>query len=77
MKFKLKDFRLVEAFSQSIKMMKKIILESLDDSIAIPFLFNRLKRAFDRLRDSQPIETRKTKFSIEFFGICSKYLKRF
>ena len=77
MKFELKDFRLVEAFSQSIKMMKKIILESLDDSIAIRFLFNRLKRAFDRLRDSQPIETHKTEFSIEFFGICSKCLKRF
>ena len=77
MKFELKDFRLVEAFSQSIKMMKKIILESLDDSIAIRFLFNRLKRAFDRLRDSQPIETRKTEVSIEFFGICSKCLKRF
>ena len=35
MKFKNKDFQSVEAFARSIEMMRKIILESLDDSIAI------------------------------------------
>ena len=47
---------------------KKIILEFLDDSIAIRFLFNR---------STQPIETHKTEFSAEFFSDCFESLKRF
>ena len=67
MKFELNDFRSVETFARSIKMMKKIILKSLDDSIAIRLLFDRSKRAFDC----------KTEFSVEFPGNCSKCLKKF
>ena len=48
MKFKNKDFQSVEAFARSIEMMRKIILESLDDFIAIRFLFDRSKSSFDR-----------------------------
>ena len=67
MKFKNKDFRWVETFAQSIEMMRKIMSESLDDSIAIRLLFDRSKRAFDC----------KTEFSAEFPGNCSKCLKKF
>ena len=67
MKFELNDFRSVETFARSIKMMKKIILKSLDDLIAIRLLFDRSKRAFDC----------KTEFSAEFPGNCSKCLKKF
>jgi len=49
-KFELKDFRSVKALARSIEMMKKIILESLDDLIAIQLLFDRSKRAFDQLK---------------------------
>ena len=48
MKFKNKDFQSVEAFARSIEMMRKIILESLDDSIAIRFLFDQSKSFFNR-----------------------------
>ena len=41
MKFKLKDFRSIETSARLIEMMKKIILESLDDSIAVRFLFDQ------------------------------------
>ena len=67
MKFELNDFRSVETFARSVKMMKKIILKSLDGSIAIRLLFNQSKRAFDR----------KTEFSAEFPSNCSKCLKKF
>ena len=40
--------RSIEAFVRSIKMMKKIILKSLDGSITIRFLFDQPKRTFDR-----------------------------
>ena len=36
-----KDFQSIETSARLIEMMKKIILESLDDSIAIRFLFDQ------------------------------------
>ena len=50
MKFELKNFQSVKALARLIEMMKKIILESLDDLIAIQFLFDQSKRAFDQLK---------------------------
>ena len=48
MKFKNADFHSVKTFARSIEMMRKIILESLDDSIDIRFPLNWSKSSFDR-----------------------------
>ena len=77
MKFENKDFRWVEAFAQSIEMMRKIMSESLDDSIAIRFLIDRSKKAFDWLKgtlDWSKLE--KIEFSAKNFGNCFESLKK-
>ena len=47
-KFKIQCLRSVEPFSQSIKKMKKFITKPLPCSIDSRFLFDQLKRTFDR-----------------------------
>ena len=74
-KFELKDFRSVESFARSNEIIKKIILKSLDDSISIRFLFGHEFWSIER--NSWPIKTHKTEFSVEFSSDYSKSLKRF
>ena len=57
---------------------KKIILESLNDSITIWFLFDWSKRAFDQSKGTlNRSKLEKTEFSAEFSSDYSKSLKRF
>ena len=77
-KFEIQYFRLVETFAQSIEMVRKSIMESLLDSIAIRFLFDWSKRAFDQLKGTLNwLKLKITEFSVEFFSDCSESLKRF
>ena len=65
-------------FSSINRNDKKIILEFLDDSIAIWFLFYWSKRAFDRSKGTlNRSKLEKTEFSVEFSSDCSKSLKMF
>ena len=65
-------------FSSINRNDKKIILEFLDDLIAIWFLFNWSKRAFDRSKGTlNRSKLEKTEFSAEFSSDCSKSLKMF
>ena len=77
-KFKIKYFWLVEALAWSIEMMKKIILESLDDSIVIRFRFDRYSIPARSIEKSiWSIESHKTGFSADFSEDYSKRLKMF
>ena len=74
MKFKIQYVRSIEAFAQSIEVMRKINLESLPDSIVVR---SNEKSPQLMLDSSQSIKTRKTKFSPEFSINYSECLKRF
>ena len=77
-KFKIQYVWLVETFDRSIEVMGKMILELLPYSIAIRFLFDWSKRAFNRfLITLDRSRLVKTEFSIEFFGNCFERLKMF
>ena len=77
MKIRNTAFSIGRNFSSIDRNGKEKIMEFLDVSIATRFLFDRLKRALDRLKvtfDRSKIV--KQDFSTEFSGDCSESLKR-
>ena len=85
MKIRNSVFSIGRNFGSIDRNSKKIILEFLDGSITIRFLFDQSKRAFDRSkrafdRSKGPLgrlKLEKIEFFAEFFGNCSERLKMF
>ena len=67
-------FRSVETLAWSIENGKKIILQSLDVSIAVRSIE---KSTWSIESNFWPIKNRETKIFVEFFGDCTGRLKRF
>ena len=67
-------FRSVETLAWSIENGKKIILQSLDVSIAVRSIE---KSTWSIESNFWPIKNRETRFFVEFSGDCTERLKRF
>ena len=78
MKIRNLTFSIGRNFNSIDQNSKKIIVEFLDGLIAIRFLFDRSKRAFEQLKGPlNRSKLEKIEFSVEFVGDCSERLKRF